>query len=259
MFSWLKQKNRPTLAPTDAEDPHLPAVPDGVRLYAIGDIHGRRDLLDRILTLIEADLVGYNGDSRLIMLGDYIDRGPDSKGVIERLMQPLPGTQPPILLMGNHEEIFLRFFTDTGVGTGWLTYGGMNLLVSYGIPFKGGSLSSEKLTQLQSDLIARFPQAHRQFLAGMTTSYSEGDYYFVHAGVRPELPLDQQTDRDRLWIRNDFLDWQQPLEKVVVHGHTISDSVETRPHRIGIDTGAYASGHLSALVLEGNQRRILQT
>lgn len=254
MFNWLKTKLN------SAETRPLPALPAGERIYAIGDIHGRSDLLDRLLTLIEADLVGYEGQSRLVLLGDYIDRGPDSKGVLERMMGPLPGTLPPVFLLGNHEESFLGFFSDLTVGKGWLTYGGLATLASYGIPFRGGSIAPpERLQQLQSDLVAQFPEAHRNFLAGMPTWFSSGDYYFVHAGVNPALPLDQQNDRDRLWIRHAFMDWKTPLQKMIVHGHSISDDVEIHPHRIGVDTGAYASGRLTALVLEGTQRRTLQT
>jgi serine/threonine protein phosphatase 1 len=249
MFNWLKTK------PDSSGQTTPPTLPDGERIYAIGDIHGRRDLLDRLITLIEADLVDYKGESRLVFLGDYIDRGPDSKGVLERMMGPLPGTLPPVFLLGNHEESFLAFFTDISVGNGWLTHGGLNTLLSYGIPFKGGSPT----LQLQSDIVANFPETHRNFLAGMPTWFICGDYYFVHAGVNPTIPLDQQSDGDRLWIRHGFMSWKTPLEKMIVHGHTISDTVDVHAYRIGVDTGAYASGRLTALVLEGPQRRTLQT
>lgn len=234
-------------------------VPSGVRLYAIGDIHGRLDLLTQLLIQIEDDMGPVAPASKLIFLGDYIDRGKDSKGVLERLMAPLPGDSAPVFLMGNHEQVLLSLFDSIEGGAGWLTYGGRDTLLSYGISCPAGNPTPERLTELQKNLIAQFPDTHRAFLSALRPSYTCGDYFFAHAGARPNRPLDQQDTQDLLWIRHEFLDWTGRFDKIVVHGHTISDSPEIHPHRIGLDTGAYATNTLTALVLEGETRRFLQT
>lgn len=258
MFNWFSSRISPQHnAPREAT--LRPRLPKGDRIYAIGDIHGRRDLLDQLLGMIEADLEGWTGDSRLVFLGDYIDRGPNSQGVIERLMQPLPCNLAPIFLLGNHEFTLLKFLTQASAGRSWLTYGGLNFLLSYGIPFKGDLMNTESMAALQQDVIKAFPAAQRQFLEAMPTFFSCGDYYFVHAGIRPEIPLDQQSDNDRLWIREEFLQSNAAHEKFIIHGHSITPEVDQQAYRMGIDTGAYASGHLTALVLEDETRRIIQT
>lgn len=253
MFSRLFPKKQ-------ALPPRPPAaVPAGVRLYVIGDIHGRLDLLTQLLSKIEQDMGDKAASSKLIFLGDYIDRGADSKGVVERLMQPLPGDGQPIFLMGNHEQYLLEFFETASRGTAWLTYGGTATLLSYAISCPPGNPTPERLSALQKNLRERFPASHRAFLAATLPSYSCGDYFFAHAGARPNIPLEQQDVKDLLWIRHEFLDWTGRFDKIVVHGHTIRDKPQRRPHRIGIDTGAYASGVLTALVLEGTTQRLLQT
>ena len=241
----------------------LPRVCDGVRLYVIGDVHGRRDLLDTLLARIEADIatipVGSPLKTRLVFLGDLIDRGSDPKGVLVRLMQKLPASEPPVFLMGNHEWVFLRLFESTEYGAGWLHYGGRTTLASFDLPCPVGEPSPTDLALLQQSLREHFPREIRTFLRSFSTHYLCGDYFFVHAGVRMDRPLDQQSERDLLWSRTGFLEKQPAHEKIIVHGHTITREVEFLPHRIGLDTGAYASGILTALVLEGTSRRLIQT
>jgi serine/threonine protein phosphatase 1 len=249
MFGWLKAKSE-TTSPARA--------PENTRIYAIGDVHGRLDCLLDLLGQIERDAATYSGQKILIGLGDYIDRGPDSKGVIERLMQPLEDFECHFL-KGNHEQSLLSLFERTDYGKGWLTYGGLETLVSYRIPYQLGAPTPERLEGLRQTLLELFPASHRSWLAQLQLHLTFGDYHFVHAGVKPGIPLAEQSDDSRLWIRDEFLHYKGRLEKVIVHGHTISEEVETRPHRIGIDTGAYASGCLTALVLESEQRRLLQT
>jgi serine/threonine protein phosphatase 1 len=249
MFGWLKPKT---------VEPFSPRTPENTRIYAIGDIHGRLDCLLDLLGQIERDAQGYTGRKILIGLGDYIDRGPDSKGVIDRLMQPI-GDFECHYLMGNHEFSLRNLFDRTDYAKGWLTYGGLETLVSYRIPYQLGAPTPERLEGLRQTLLELFPRAHREWLSNLQLHLTYGDYHFVHAGIKPGVPLTEQSDDSRLWIRDEFLHYRGPLEKMVVHGHTISEDVEVRPYRIGIDTGAYASGCLSAVVLEDEQRRFLQT
>lgn len=235
-------------------------ISDALRLYAIGDIHGRLDLLNALLAQIEADLAAYPHNSRLIFLGDYIDRGPSSFGVIERLMGKLPGTLPPVFLMGNHEWAFLRLFHSTDTGKGWLEHGGMETLRSYGLPLAPGQPTPERLQLLSITLQQSFPLPHKDWLTACKPSYEQDDYLFVHAGIRPHVPLSAQNEQDFLWIREDFINWRgAQFERRIVHGHTISEQVVVSPHRIGIDTGAYRTGILTALCLEGINHRIIQT
>ena len=256
MFSWLKRKSA-AVAPMPT---HVPAhVPSGIRIYAFGDVHGRLDCLEDLLTRIKADAADFSGRKIVIGLGDYIDRGPASKGVIDRLMQPLGDGLDGEFLLGNHEQVLLGLFDEDRKGATWLTYGGVETLLSYNIQIPAGGFTPELVSHVQEQLRAHFPADHREWLLQRPTHLTYGDYHFVHAGVNPQHPLDAQSDGDRLWIRHAFLDYTGMLEKVVVHGHTISDEIEIRPHRIGIDTGAYASGRLSAIVLEGENRRVLQT
>lgn len=255
MFGWFKKKHQAPPPPA-----RTASLPPQTRVYAVGDIHGRLDLLNDLLAQIEADAVTAPVHKHIIFLGDYIDRGPDSKGVIERLMQPMPAGLEPVFLMGNHESSFLKIFSSLVTGPGWLLHGGLETLKSYGIPLSPGQPNEERMTLLQETLNARFPEEHRNWIAACRTYYELGDYYFVHAGIRPDVPLAAQNDHDRLWMRQGFVDWRGTgLEKMIVHGHTISREVEVRPYRIGIDTGAYASGCLTAVVLEGTSCRILHT
>ena len=231
-----------------------PALPPGLRLYAVGDIHGRADLLRRLLSLIEADAAGRGpAQVRVIFLGDYIDRGPDSPEVLDILSGPPPGLYRVTCLRGNHEEALLAFIDDPVRARFWLEWGGMATLRAYGVA------ASPDLSAMAMRLDHALPGRHRAFLLRLPVREVVGDYLFVHAGVDPMKPLDRQDDFDMTTIRERFLEWNGWLGKMVVHGHTISPVPEMLSWRIGIDTGAYASGHLTALGLEGDRRWILST
>lgn len=232
--------------------------PQGERVYAIGDVHGCRSELELLLQRITDDISGAGGPAHLVFLGDYVDRGPDSAGVLGRLVDgPLPGTRHSFL-MGNHEEAMLSVL-DGELETlpGWLRYGGVETLESYGI-------ARTDILRLGSDLPRHIreviPRAHIDFLRACEDYVEAGDYLFVHAGIRPGISLAEQEPSDLRWIRSGFVDDDQTDHGVlVVHGHTITDEPETKPNRIGIDTGCYRSGRLTALVLDGAHRRFLST
>jgi serine/threonine protein phosphatase 1 len=234
------------------------AVPEGVRLYAVGDIHGRLDLLDRLLRMIDDDDKSRGlAQTELIFLGDLVDRGPDSVGVIERLMA-LRETQPVRFLMGNHEEVFLRAVEGDLRALRFLVrIGGRETILSYGISEEEyRSLDFEGLMPL---LQQKVPAAHVAFLTAFESWIEIGDYLFVHAGLRPGVPVEDQKTSDLCWIREDFLSHRESFGKMVVHGHSITEEIDERPNRIGIDTGAFASGRLTAIGLEGDERWYLST
>jgi serine/threonine protein phosphatase 1 len=237
-------------------------IADGVAIYAIGDIHGRLDLLTDLLAQVAADAERHPEDQKrqLVFLGDYIDRGTESRGVIDALLCPgWPGFSR-IFLMGNHEDAMLEFLDEKADGVAWLTYGGLETLLSYGIAIRRLPTTVESAAELRETLRAAVPQGHVDFLRRCALSHAEGDYVFVHAGVRPGRPLEQQDQRDLLWIRDEFLRAPGALPgKVVVHGHTICDTPQDLGHRIDIDTGAFVSGRLTCLVLRGTARRFLAT
>jgi serine/threonine protein phosphatase 1 len=230
------------------------SVPAGVTIYAIGDIHGRSDLLDGLHERIQADAAGRgSGERRLVYLGDYIDRGEDSAGVVERLSGGgLPGFSA-VHLCGNHEDFLLRFLLEENVAPHWLLNGGDATLASYGVAAEGD------WGRMQRQLRRALPARHLEFLENLALSHEAGGYLFVHAGIRPGLPLDRQRREDLLWIRGEFLQAAGSHGRIVVHGHSITGQVEFRANRIGIDTGAYMSGRLTCLVLEGAGRRLITT
>ena len=243
----------------EAVAPFRACIPAGDRVYAVGDIHGRMDLLERI-----AEDAARSRPDRvaLVFLGDYVDRGPNSKQVVERLTQGAPTDGPLagahwVCLRGNHEDFLLRFLEDASVGPMWCLNGGFETLRSYmgELPDRL-SLDMEVLQQL---LIEALPPHHLRFLTRLPLTHREGDYLFVHAGIRPGVAIEDQEPADLMWIRDDFLFASSPASMVVVHGHTPCPTPEIRPHRIGIDTGAYYTGSLTALVLEGTDRRFLAT
>jgi serine/threonine protein phosphatase 1 len=242
--------------------PAPPTVPAGTRVYAIGDSHG---CVERLRALHQAILADRDAAPAagppatrwvVVYLGDYVDRGPDSRGVIDLLLSdPLPGFES-VYLKGNHEDLMLGVLDEGQAPMTWLVNGGGATLESYGI-------DPEEVTRDSRDrpprgLAPRLPAAHLDFLHGLALSHVEGDYLFVHAGIRPGIPLDAQRDRDLLWIRDAFLDSDADHGKVVVHGHTPSRTPELMANRIGIDTGACFGGCLTAVVLEGAGRRLLQ-
>jgi serine/threonine protein phosphatase 1 len=237
-----------------------PRIPEGLRLYVVGDIHGRADLLHQMLEMIRKDEeLKPAPAAELFFLGDYIDRGLDSRGVIESLLHALPLSMRAVFLRGNHDDAMLRFLDgELDLAQGWLLLGGTATLASYGLnPFQANA--GRDLGKLRDDLAAKVPPEHLAFLKATEFSATRGDYYFVHAGVRPGVPLEAQTSEDQLWIRHAFLASNEDHGKVVVHGHTVEDKPLLLWNRIGIDTGAFATGRLTCLILEGASQRILQT
>jgi len=247
------------MRPFGSIPPIAAAVPDGLRLYAIGDVHGRLDLLDTLVDAIEADHHGRAAaESQVIFLGDLIDRGPDSAHVVERALQLSRAGPNTRFVMGNHEEMLLQVLRgDVAMLRTFGRLGGRETMLSYGIS------EADYLALDDASLIAALqravPRRHFEFLAKFEDVIEVGDYAFVHAGVRPGVPLAKQRSRDLRWIRHEFLDHAGSFGRVIVHGHTISKGVEWRANRIGIDTGAYASGKLTALGLERDTRWHLST
>lgn len=232
-------------------------VPEGSRVYAVGDVHGELKLLKTLLRRIEADQAAApDFEHRVIFLGDYIDRGPDSRGVIDCLTA-LAVDQRYRFLKGNHEDAFLDVLDGkTDELSAWLRFGGRETLASYGIAERSVAMGGPFL---RAQLNERVPPAHFDFLASLELAIEIGDYLFVHAGIRPGVDIARQADADLMWIRREFLSHEGHHSHMVVHGHTISREVEVKHNRIGVDTGAYASGVLSAIVLEGSERRIIDT
>ena len=234
-------------------------VPDGQRIYAIGDIHGRLDLLDRLLALIVSDDRDRGpASTAIIFLGDLIDRGPDSRKVVERAMELSAGPLKTRFLMGNHEEVFLKAISgDVRALRLLLRIGGKETVFSYGVDAHDyRKLDFEGLAAV---LRARVPQAHVEFLSSFEEAIEVGDYLFVHAGIRPGVTIAQQSATDMRWIRDEFLRHRDSHGKLVVHGHSVTDQIDIQSNRIGIDTGAYASGRLTAVALEKDDRWFLST
>lgn len=235
------------------------AAPRGHRAYAVGDIHGRLDLLDELLGKIEIDNRSRRkARTTIIFLGDLIDRGPQSAEVVERLRLYRPQFAKTVFVMGNHEEVLLRILAgETELVRDWLQFGGAECLRSYGIDPAELQRSTRARTL---ELLQRaIPGEQVKFLSSFVDTASFGKYLFVHAGVRPGVPLANQEPQDLRWIRLPFLVDDSDHGRVVVHGHTISERVEVRPNRIGVDTGAYRTGVLTALGLERDERWLLQT
>lgn len=231
------------------------SAPPGLRIYAIGDVHGRLDLLLEMAKKIEADLGLGPAEALTIFLGDYVDRGPSSAQVVERLSG---GDFPTPLkaLRGNHEDALLKFLDDAAALDDWRQFGGLATLHSYGVDV-AEVLRGKGFDRAQRSFRELLPERHRRFLASRPLSETYGDYFFCHAGVRPGLKLEEQSADDLLWIRDEFLDYSGSWEKVIVHGHTPVPAPDLRRNRINIDTGAYATSILTALVLEDRDRRFI--
>jgi serine/threonine protein phosphatase 1 len=235
-----------------AESAPVAALPEGMRAYALGDIHGRADLFEALIAAVEADDTARGqAETKVILLGDLVDRGPDSAGVIQ-LAREWQARRDVRILMGNHEEMFLEALENDEVLRQFLRYGGRETLLSY--PIDRDAYSRAELAETRALALAAIPEADLAFIRTFEDSIGLGDYLFVHAGIRPGVPLGDQRTSDLRWIRETFLSYSSSFGPVVVHGHTIFAQPEVRHNRIGIDTGAYTSGRLTALGLEGSAR-----
>jgi serine/threonine protein phosphatase 1 len=231
----------------------LPRLPDGVRIYAMGDIHGRSDLLREMFSLIDED-IAQNPVSRPIeiFLGDYIDRGPDSAETLDLLIdRSRSRRRETVFLKGNHEAYFLELLRDSTKLNDWRQFGGIPTLMSYGIQ-PTLNPDTEEQAELIGALIEAVPDEHIAFLQRLKPSFACGDFFFVHAGVRFGIPLNEQREADLLWIRSEFLESSKDFGKFIVHGHTPVPAPDLRSNRINIDTGAYATGKLTLLAIEGS-------
>ena len=225
-------------------------LPDGRRICAIGDIHGRADRLAALLRQIDMDCTLYPSNRPIVVfIGDYINRGPASREVLNLL----PGrerTKEAVFLKGNHETFVHRFLSEPAVLDEWRLCGGLETLVSYGLKPSISPGAAEQ-RRLAKELAKSIPKPHLEFLDSLKLSFSCGDFLFVHAGVRPGVPIRKQSEEDLLWIREEFLSCDQRFEKFVVHGHTPVRTPDIRSNRINIDTGAFATGRLTCIVIEG--------
>ena len=239
--------------------PLVPSGPRGHRAYVVGDVHGRLDLLDVLLNKIEDDVRSRRRCRiSIVFLGDLIDRGPDSAGVVERLRCYRPPFAKTMFVLGNHEEVMIRAVEgDADVLRDWLKFGGGECVRSYGIDPM--ALKRMLPVEAAATITSAVPAEHVEFLRSFADTVSFGNYVFVHAGVRPGTSLGEQSSSDLRWIREPFLTDERDHGYVVVHGHTISQGVDLRSNRIGIDTGAYRTGVLTALAIEGTERWFLQT
>lgn len=228
-----------------------PRLPDGVRIYAIGDVHGRADLLQSLLTVIDADLARSAPERAIqVFLGDYIDRGPDSRAVLDVLIERSKSHET-VCLKGNHEVFLLEVLKDPTRLEEWRHYGGLLTLVSYGI-MPTMNPSAEQQVELIEGLRRAIPPEHLAFVQHLPSSFTCGDFFFVHAGVKPGVALERQKEEDLLWIREEFLNSEERFGKYIVHGHTPISAPDIRPNRINIDTGAYATGNLTLLSIQGD-------
>lgn len=237
-----------------------PRVPDGVVVYAIGDIHGQDHLLASLLARIHSDVELQHHDRRiLVFIGDYVDRGQASRSVVDRVAAGFPMFET-VALKGNHEQMLLDFIADCELWDFYRRLGGTETLMSYGVD-RALLLSPDvACTTVRDAFLAVFPQAHQDFLRSLALSYDCGDYHFVHAGVRPGVPLDLQTEHDRLWIRDQFLNAGDVFGgRVIVHGHTPAREPENLGFRVGIDTGAYMTGRLTAAKFHGADIQFLHS
>ena len=232
------------------------AGPDGVRIYAIGDVHGRLDLLRRMHDIIRDEIEQDRpADWRIVHLGDYVDRGPDSAGVLDFLTHAVASDERTVALAGNHDLGFLQFLAEPDPGGLFANFGGRETAAAYGVFITGRDRRG--FVDAHMELCQAVPREHVAFLSARPYSVSFGDFFFCHAGIRPGIPLERQDPHDLVWIRNEFLDWPHLHPKVVVHGHTPHHEPQWMPNRVNVDTLAYQSGRLTALVIEGTQKRLI--
>ena len=255
-----RRRERPAAPPPPQPDMRKAAVPEDMRIYAVGDIHGRADLLKRLMRKIEEDArAAPEARKLLIFLGDYVDRGFQSKDVIDFLIEGDFSRFETYFLRGNHEAAFETFLSDPSFGPQWARFGGAETLMSYGIqPPRAKTVESE-WTEVCEQLNQVLPASHRHFLSSLTLYEAFGDYVFVHAGLKPGQPLEAQNEKDILWIRDEFLSDERPFDRMVVHGHTPISEPHLDHRRIGIDTGAYLTGKLTAACLSGTNVSFLST
>jgi len=228
-----------------------------IRLYVIGDIHGRLDLLERIIELVNLDIKDNGGDCLVVTLGDYVDRGPNSRGVLDCLLKnPFAGRF--VALKGNHEALLEEFLGNPTVAAQWWRLGGRETLRSFDISVRRW-MTTRNSNRAATQLRAALSPEHMEFLASLKTSLVVGRYFLCHAGVRPGIPLEQQDETDLLWIRDDFLSSRLDFGKIIVHGHTPVPEPELLPNRINVDTGAFATGRLTCAVLNGGKPRFITT
>ena len=227
--------------------------PDGTRLYAIGDVHGCIDQLEGMFGLIDAE-IERDGveDWRIILLGDYCDRGPDVRGVLDLIMSRQATDPRVIALAGNHDDGFLQFLAEPKPESLFFRYGGMATARSYGVALDGDDLRASR-----NRLLAAVPEDHVAFIRNLPLSAEFGDFFFCHAGIRPEVPLNEQRREDLTWMRDAFLGWPKLHPKVVVHGHTPAAAAEIMANRVNVDTGVVYGGTLTALVVDVADKRLI--
>lgn len=235
-----------------------PSLKAGQRVYAIGDIHGCIDLLNELLARIDKDIALRPTDRPLyVFLGDYIDRGPSSRETIDRLVEH-GATNESVFLKGNHEFIAIKCLSDHALFDQWMRLGGIKTLISYGV-LPEALASAKEIAELQAAFHNALPQTHLRFFRDLKSWFACGDFFFAHAGVRPNVELSLQKESDLLWIRDEFLTSNNDFGKIIVHGHTPTLKVEVGPNRINIDTGAFATGRLTCLVIEGVLLSVIDT
>jgi serine/threonine protein phosphatase 1 len=235
-----------------------PSLPAGLRIYAVGDIHGRLDLLDELLARINTD-IALRPTARpvYVFLGDYIDRGPSSRETIDRLIEHGENNES-VFLKGNHELVAIKCLSDRSLFDQWLRLGGLETLMSYRVPPETLA-NAKQIAELQSAFHNALPQTHFRFFRDLQKSFACGDFFFAHAGVKPNVELSRQKESDLLWIRGEFLSSKLDFGKIIIHGHTPTSEIEVGPNRINIDTGAFATGRLTCLVIEDESLSVIDT
>ena len=253
MKSILKKILRPKKS-----EPLPPDLPKNHRVYCIGDIHGRLDLLLAVHQKIAVDAAHFNGIKILVYLGDYIDRGDQSSQVIDCLLENNFPDFQKVFLLGNHEQVLLQFLLskDASIAHDWFRFGGLSTLASYGVKVRGIPTTKD-LARLHTEFAEKLPAAHLDFYQRLVLKYEIGGYFFVHAGIKPKIKLHLQREEDMLWIREEFINSTLFHDKVIVHGHTVTAEPEHLPNRIGLDTGAYSSGKLTCAVFENGDCKFL--
>jgi serine/threonine protein phosphatase 1 len=245
--------------PTERRALRPKSLPPGERVYAVGDIHGRADLLEEMQDTISAHAARFPARSvTVVFLGDYVDRGPATRKVVDLLLDFAARRHRSIFLMGNHEEAMLRFLIDPQDGHQWRLFGGPETLASYGVDtaeFRFGRGFGEA----RAAFLAALPAPHQNFFLSLKFSSAIGDFFFCHAGVRPGVGLDAQDPHDLIWIRDEFLYWRHDFGMTIVHGHTPVPEPELLPNRVNVDTGAYATGRLTCAVIQGGEIEFLST